>query len=349
VPLLSETVLIDVPGTQLITVSDGARFAGKLSAFDSFLLSGGSLDLGGTSVFNAALTVTGGVLQGPGSITANGAFNWSGGALAGSGQFTTSATSVATLAPLARDLELNRNWVNQGSVSWQGANHQDLEIGKGASLLNASGGVFTLAAADGSSIKGDGAFRNDGTLNKNGPGKTTIKAAFGNNAGGTVNVNSGELKLKNSPLNAGSINVADGATLRLTHDLLNFGRISGSGTLEADTVFNFGVVAPGANGGAGVGTFTVLGDYYQATTGVLEMGLGGVLAGQYDVLAITGKALLSGTLATAAVNGYAPKAGDSFKLMTYKSRSGEFGRLVAPPSLAVDADYMKRFGLFTLD
>jgi hypothetical protein len=49
------------------------------------------------------------------------------------------------------------------------------------------------------------------------------------------------------------------------------------------------------------------------------------------------------------VNGYAPAAGDSFKLITYKSRSGEFSTLTAPAGLALDAAYMKRFGIFALE
>ena len=48
------------------------------------------------------------------------------------------------------------------------------------------------------------------------------------------------------------------------------------------------MLAPGGANGAAVGTFTVRGDYYQAPSGVLQMGLGGIAAGQYDVLAVTG-------------------------------------------------------------
>jgi autotransporter-associated beta strand protein len=323
VPVFSETVLIDVPGAQLVTVSDGWRFAGKLSAFEDFLISGGSLNLGGPSFFNAALTLTGGALQGPGTISANAAFNWSGGTLGGAGQFITSPTAAATLAPFAEQLRLNRNWLNQGSV--------------------------TLAAAERATIKGDGAFQNDGTLNKIGPGKAAIKTSFSNSAGGTLNVESGVLKLEQSAANAGSINIAGGATLKLDGDFTNNGRISGSGAIEADTLFNRGVIAPGANGGLGIGTFRVLGDYYQGSTGVLEMGLGGTANGQFDVLAVSGETRLGGTLLGIAVNGYVPQPGQTFKLITYESRTGAFASVVGPAGFDLAPAYKPRFGLFTLD
>jgi hypothetical protein len=79
------------------------------------------------------------------------------------------------------------------------------------------------------------------------------------------------------------------------------------------------------------------------------MGLGGIGAGQYDVLAVTGKVYLGGALVTNAANGYVPTAGDSFKLLTYKSRSGQFATLQAPAPLQLGADYEKRFGIFTLE
>jgi autotransporter-associated beta strand protein len=351
-PLASETVLVDVPGAQLVSVSDGSRFAGKLVSFEDFALSGGSLSLGGPSFFNGGLTLSGGTLQGAGNVLATSAFTWTGGTLGGTGQFTTAPGSIVTLSPTATSLQLQRNWVNQGFVTWQGANGSDLVIADGKSLVNMLGGMVTLAAAQGGNIKGDGAFRNDGTMNMNGAERTTIKTAFVNGTTGTLNVNSGTLRLKDSASNEGAIGIASGSTLEVKGgDYVNRGRISGSGTLDVDghLFTNVGVLAPGGSNGLGLGTFTVRGDYYQAASGVLEMGLGGVLAGQYDVLAVTGKASLGGTLATNAVNGYLPSLGDSFNLLTYKSRTGQFTTLEAPAPLGLAADYEKRFARFTLD
>jgi hypothetical protein len=351
-PLASETVLVDVPGAQLVSVSDGSRFAGKLVSFEDFTISGGSLSLGGPSFFNGGLALSGGTLQGAGNVLATTSFAWTGGTLGGTGQFTTAPGSIVTLSPTATSLQLQRNWVNQGFVTWQGANGSDLVIADGNSLVNMLGGVVTLAAVQGSNIKGGGAFRNDGTVNMNGAERTTIKTSFVNGTTGTLNVNSGTLRLKDSAANEGSVAIANGATLEVKGgDYANNGRISGSGTLDVDGHLfrNVGVLAPGGSNGLGLGTFTIRGDYYQAASGVLEMGLGGILAGQYDVLAVTGKASLGGTLATNAVYGYVPGLGDSFNLLTYKSRTGQFTTLEAPGALGLAADYEKRFARFTLD
>jgi hypothetical protein len=256
-----------------------------------------------------------------------------------------------TLAPVSSSLKLGRDWQNQGFVTWQGANGKDLVIAEGATLVNALGGVVTLVAAEGSNIRGKGSFANDGTLNMNGAGLTAINAPFANGPTGVLNVNSGTLQLKRSDSNEGAIGIASGATLKVNGGYVNNGIVWGSGTVDPDGqgFTNLGVVAPGAANGAGVGTLTIRGDYYQGVTGVLAMSLGGTAAGQYDTLAVTGKVFLGGTLLTSAVNGYTPTAGDSFKLLTYKSRSGQFATLEAPPPLQLGADYEKRFGLFTLE
>jgi len=209
----------------------------------------------------------------------------------------------------------------------------------------------TLAAAEGSNIRGHGSFANDGTLNMNGAGLTSISASFSNSPTGVLNVNNGALGLKRSESNEGTIGIAAGTMLKVSGGYVNNGRVTGSGTLDTDGhgFTNLGVLAPGAVNGAGVGTFSIQGDYYQGATGVLEMGLGGTSLGQYDVLAVTGKAFLGGTLSTSAVNGYVPAVSDSFKLLTYKSRSGQFATMQGPAPLRLDADYEKRFGLFTLE
>ena len=61
VPLASEIVEIDVPGAATVTVSGGSRTALKLISDDFFAISGGSLNLGGDSHSNGALTMTGGL------------------------------------------------------------------------------------------------------------------------------------------------------------------------------------------------------------------------------------------------------------------------------------------------
>ena len=59
-PTNFERVLIDVPGSQYVTVSHGAQEADRLTSFENFILSGGSLSLGGPSTFNGSLSLLGG-------------------------------------------------------------------------------------------------------------------------------------------------------------------------------------------------------------------------------------------------------------------------------------------------
>lgn len=346
-PTGTETVLIDVPGLETVTVSGGERAAHMLTSNENFTIRGGSLDLGGASTFNATLTLSGGKLRGAGDVVVNGDFNWKGGKLMGPGTFTTNGTS--TLAPRHGSLQLKRDWINLGTVQWVARHGRDLFIREGATFLNAAGGTLNLKAGNGSDIRGEGELINEGTINKNGGKKISIRAEFSN--AGTLNVNRGTLRLKWSAGNDGVINIGRHATLDLHgHRYTNRGLITGTGTLDVHGVrfTNDGVVAPGGAGGAGIGTLTIDGNYHQGANGVLLMDLGGTAAGQHDVLAITGKAFLGGTLSVNAVGSYVPMAGDAFRLITYRSRSGAFATTVAPAGFDLSSAYQKKFARFTL-
>jgi autotransporter-associated beta strand protein len=321
VPTNFETVLIDVPGSQFITLSRGAQAADKLTSFENFVISGGSLSLGGPSTFNGSLSLLGGELKGGGNVTVNGAFVWTGGKLGGAGSFLTSAGSVSLLSPLDGDLTLDKSWTNRGVVQW-----------------------VNLRPA---SIRGNGSLQNEGTLGVAGK-KAVVETAFSNS--GTLNVDT-DLDLKRSSENAGTINIGGGIKLKVHGTYTNLGRLTGRGTLDLDggKLVNLGTLAPGSNGGTGIGTFTVLGDFSQGATGLLEIDLGGKAAGQYDLLAVEGKASLGGALLTRIANGYHPHDGDSFKLLTYQSRAGAFSSMVPPAGFTLNPSYQSKFARFTLD
>ena len=322
VPTNFERVLIDVPGSQFVTVSRGSQAADRLTSNENFILSGGSLNLGGPSTFNGSFSLLGGELKGNGNVTVNGAFVWAGGRMSGTGAFLTSAGSVSLLSPLLDDdLVLGKSWTNRGTAQWIG-----LQPG---------------------SIKGSGSIRNEGTFSFAGR-NAVVETPFSNS--GTLNVDT-NVDLKLSSQNAGAINIASGVKLKVHGTYTNLGRLAGKGTLDLDggKLVNLGTLAPGANGGNGIGTFTVVGDFQQGATGVLEIDLGGTRVGQYDVLNIDGKATLGGTLFARAANGYVPRRGDDFKLVTYKSRVGTFEFLLPPAGFALDADYAKKFASFELD
>jgi autotransporter-associated beta strand protein len=318
VPTNFETVLIDVPGSQFVTVSRGAQAANRLTSNENFVIAGGSLDLGGASSFTGSLSLLGGELKGAGNVTVSGAFIWTGGRLTGAGGFLTSAATATLLAPLGEDLFLGKSWTNQGTATW-----------------------FNLTPR---SIVGSGSLQNAGTLNVAGR-KATIETQFSNT--GTLNLYT-DLDLRQSAGNAGTINLSDGAKLKVHGTYTNLGRLAGEGTMDTDggTLVNQGTLAPG---GSGIGTFSVKGDFQQGATGLLEIDLGGTRVGQYDVLDVNGTATLGGTLFVRATNGYVPRDGDDFRLVTYKSRVGTFQFLLPPAGFTLDAEYGRKFASFELE
>jgi hypothetical protein len=90
------------------------------------------------------------------------------------------------------------------------------------------------------------------------------------------------------------------------------------------SVTNRGGLGPGQSPGA----LTIDGDYTQTETGSLTIELAGLTPGEhYDQLHVTGAAALDGTLTVALVDGFTPRLGDRFQVLTYGSRTGAFQTL----------------------
>ena len=89
------------------------------------------------------------------------------------------------------------------------------------------------------------------------------------------------------------------------------GQIGGNnGTLRATTT-NYGKVAPGNS----PGTLTIDGDFIMGESGLLQIEVGGLGAGQFDHLIVTGSVTLGGTLETLFTGGFAPSAGDTLEFL----------------------------------
>ena len=116
-----------------------------------------------------------------------------------------------------------------------------------------------------------------------------------------------------SPVN-GALHVGTGGTL------------SGRGTINGDVQVNGGTVTPGAP----LGPLTVNGDYQQLVGSSLSLQLGGTTPGLYDRLTVNGAATLGGTLQVTLANGFAPGLGDSFNVLEWNNRIGEFSALLLP-------------------
>jgi hypothetical protein len=172
---------------------------------------GGGLSVASASSFTD-LTLNG-VLAGIGNITVSHSFTWAGQSLSGLGTMT--VLPGATLS-ITGGITVDRQVINAGTATWTAGNisHSSGSIGtvvnQGTFNAQANASVnvpFTNQA--GATLNG-----NSGTGNK-----SSFALAFTSAQGATVNGNSGTLELANSGSGAvtgsGAFNIASGATLQI--------------------------------------------------------------------------------------------------------------------------------------
>jgi hypothetical protein len=309
----------------------------------TFVKSGGS----GTSylqpTFNNSGTVraqTGTLLLGAGS--SSGVFTGGAGAtiLFGAGTHILTSASIVDHANVGvtnnATLEVNGSF-NANETTVNGTftlNHagstETLHLGAGylggSGTLTASGnmtwaggtlrGAGRLVAAGGIAITGGGSLTE---------GYTLVNAGHATWAGGNLYTAGGAV-FDNRP----------GATFEMQQDFYfyagtggatfnnagTFVKSGGNGTSYLQPTFNnSGSVA--AQSGA-----VSFGSYSQSATGVLNIRVGGLtpITG-FDQFTVAGRATLDGTLNVTLTGGFVPNPGDSFKVMTFASRSGEFATL----------------------
>ncbi|HEY0075426.1 MAG TPA: hypothetical protein VGB77_15110 [Abditibacteriaceae bacterium] len=99
------------------------------------------------------------------------------------------------------------------------------------------------------------------------------------------------------------------------------GRLEGSGTVQAPVNNQGATVAPGNSPGA----IVINGGYVQAPNGILQMEIGGTMAGTgYDQLQVNGPVTLGGTLDITPYAGFVPAIGNTFSLVKFLTISGDF-------------------------
>ena len=149
-------------------------------------------------------------------------------------------------------------------------------------------------------IPNGGTFKNTGIFRHMGSGTCSINANwnFQNLAGGIIDAANG---------------VIDIADLENEQDAI----IQGIASVNVHTTFtNDGITAPGNS----AGMLTYIGNYLPSSTGVLEIELGGLNAGsEHDQLAVTGNAVLDGTIDITSINGFVPAVQDTFMVLTTTS------------------------------
>ena len=92
------------------------------------------------------------------------------------------------------------------------------------------------------------------------------------------------------------------------------------------------------NPGNQIGTLNLKSNYTQTATGVLNLELSGTNIGEFDQLAISNTADLRGIPNVSLLNGYTPQSEDSFDIITFGSRLGDFNTANLP-TLADDLSW----------
>ena len=283
---------------------------------------------GGTAAVTGSITVpsflqTGGTLAGSGSLVISdpvngGAFAWTGG--------TISVASLNIAADATLTINGNGGKTLSGSTltldgvaNWSGGN---IGFGSRAALNVEMDGSFNILS-DTINLTGDGTFRNRGLVTKqNLAGTTQVTIAFYNDdPGARVEVASGILQIDNFTQNAGTTDVATGATLASGGNTLTLqgGELTGMGTVMVNqgngTLVNVaGTISPGGDGT--VGTLTIAGSLTNQALGVVNIDIDGTDAGTYDQLIVTGTVTLNGgTVNVTFGPDYSPTDQDSFTVL----------------------------------
>ncbi|HWB10108.1 MAG TPA: DUF4214 domain-containing protein [Pirellulales bacterium] len=289
----------------------------------TYAVTGATSITGGEADFNHDATSTnvvqsGGTLGGTATFTANNSFVWSGGMMRDRG--TTVVASGATLTiDDQSDVTLSRTFNNFGSAVFTGA-RWDFD---GGVFDNESGATFAMQNDADFNALSASTFNNSGSFTKSpGTGTTHIQATFNNS--GTVDVKSGTLSFDENFTETAGATILDGGAIQNANALsLQGGSLSGSGTVTGDVDNSGGTLSPGFSPGA----INIAGDYTQGSSGTLDVEVGGLTPGtDFDVLNVGGTAGLDGTLAVSLINKLVPAVGDSFQIMTFTAKNGQFAQ-----------------------
>jgi outer membrane autotransporter protein len=290
-------------------------FTGSSSAGSAdFTNHGGTVRgaFGGATVFSgtatagsATFTINGGTVSGAkpgglqfyGSSTAGDATLIANGGLSGGagGSITFNGDSTGGTATV--------KVFDNGNVDISGHNAPGLTIGS----LEGNGNAFlgTRALTVGSnnlSTTFSGVMQDGG--NFGGTGGSLTKIGTGTFALTGANTYTGDTNI-----NAGTLFV-DGSLASANVFVQAAGTLGGHGTLFGN-VINHGTVSPGHS----PGTLGIAGNFTQFADGVLRIEIAGTQPGQFDVLAVGGKANLNGTLQVVNAGGTV-KVGDTLKILT---------------------------------
>ena len=213
---------------------------------------------------------------------------------------------------------MNGNWtISSGTATVNGGSVQtvgDFDLGGGGTLIaNANFNVPGAANINSSGFVVNTVFTADQNVNLNGSTAAIVNGILNSPI---VNVNGASSLLVNtSGRVAANVNVGTNAALglfgRINGNVTNGGFFQGTGLVNGNVVNN-GTVAPGAS----VGRLTINGNYTQSPGGTLRIEVAGSSPGQFDLLAVNGRASVAGTVQLVSVGGFNLRVGDRIVFLT---------------------------------
>jgi len=357
-------------------------FGGAATFYNAGQINGsgsGTGTIGDTFINTGTVTVSSGTLEAAAGGTNFGTMiaNGSGGVGLGGGTFYFANSSVVFgsgafvvtegTANVSGALNITGSWtVNEGTANFSGtstAAGQTLNIVGGAANFVGAGPWITGAVNLDGTLAGTSPVIASGALDWTGGTITGVLSCNGGTVDDPQGINGGTL-INTGPLNwipypdTGGGSIISNAPTGTINLPLNDQTLTRNSFGGAATFYNAGQINASGSGTGSLGdtlinsgTLNLQGGTIDATAGAfLEAGsildVTATNATNFATLAISGPTSLAG-LVDLSFNGYTPRAGDSFRLITYASESGVFGDFILP----AQADWQAVYGqtAFSLD
>lgn len=308
-------------------LANAGNFANSGTIFGDglFLLNQGTFNNSGT--INVVSDID------PSGFTNSGAFNssgtlslrlaWSIGNFSNTGTFDNTGTANLDITCGFGDCSIPNNSLNSGTINNSGVFNITRSSAGGdftnSGTINNTG---TLSDSVAMVINNTGTINNAGTVNNMGTinnlGTINNSGTFANSGAvtisGVLNTSASYTQTAGSTLVDGTLSATGGAIVNIQG-----GALGGTGTINGN-VEMAGIITPGDPGVPG--KLTILGNYEQTGTGILEELIG---PSSHSFLDVSGDvALDSGsTLDIMLLDGYDP-LGQTFEIVDYSSLAGEF-------------------------
>ncbi len=162
---------------------------------DSITISSGEALLGSDKTISGITLI--GKIGGSGNLSVTGNMTWQDGIIEGSGMLTIESGAVMRISTSEYKELIGRGLENKGTIYWDGG---DIKVRGDAPVINQSGATFNIRSDEIFDFilpDSGGTFTNYGSIVKSaGIGTAIMDLIFVNAAGGTVQVNSGNLKFE---------------------------------------------------------------------------------------------------------------------------------------------------------